>query len=156
MITTTPPTVPSQVKRCAATLPFSRVPTGLSMGAVATAISPRAYAWTETLEDLSGMEPSDDDWLDLDDPPESLHGLLFEVGRVYAPFMLGNAAAVASGAARVECRVDGQPWLQEPFVYQAKCLRWLRERYAALSNPARERVDRVLAGTGCETLVAKA
>ncbi len=122
--------------------------------AVALDVSPRAYAWTERLEDVSGLDVSEDDWVDLTQPPETLRALLGEIGRVYAPFLLGNAAAVSSGALRVECEIDGQPWVQDPFVYQAKCLRWLRERYAALDDDARSVVDRTLDGTGCETLFA--
>jgi glutathione S-transferase len=121
--------------------------------AVALETSPRAYAWTERLEDLSGLEPEEDDWIDLAANDPSLHDLLSEIGRVHAPFMVANAEAVERGAECVECEIDGQPWVQEPFVYQAKCLRWLRERFAALSKPERARVEGVLAGTGCEKLL---
>ena len=121
--------------------------------AVALQISPRAYAWTERLEDLSGLEPGDEDWIDLGEPPATLHALLCEVGRVYAPFLLANAEAVRRGAERVECEIDGQAWVQDPFVYQEKCLRWLRERYASLPGEARERVAGALAGTGCGALL---
>jgi hypothetical protein len=31
--------------------------------------------------------------------------------------MIGNAKAIARGAKQVECEVDGQPWVQESFVY---------------------------------------
>lgn len=120
--------------------------------AVALEVSPRAYAWTERLEDVSGLDVSEDDWIDLASPPATLAALLAEIGRVYAPFMVGNAAAVERGDELVECEVDGRPWLQEPFVYQAKCLRWLREAYAALDDEARIRLDGVLAGTGCDVL----
>ena len=61
---------------------------------------------------------------------------------------------MASGAPRVECEVDGQRWVQEPFVYQAKCLRWLREAYAALDEGSRRRVSAVLEGTGCDAMFA--
>ncbi len=119
---------------------------------IALEVSPRSYAWTERLEDVSGLEVSEADWIDLGDPPATLRDLLCEIGRVYAPFLLGNAAAVASGAEQVSCEIDGQPWVQDPFVYQAKCLRWLREAYGALDHVARMRVDLTLSGTGCETL----
>jgi glutathione S-transferase len=122
--------------------------------AIALEVSPRAYAWTEKLEDVSGEEVSEADWIDLADPPSTLAALLSEIGRVYAPFMLGNAAAIAEGAERVECEVDGRLWVQKPFPYQAKCLRWLRESYAALDDEARSTVDRRLAGTGCDALFA--
>ena len=48
--------------------------------------------------------------------------------------------------------MDGQPWQQVPFVYQAKCLRRLKEAYAALDAAARTSVDQLLDGTGCEVL----
>ena len=121
-------------------------------GAVALEVSPRSYAWTERLEDVSGLEVTESDWLDLSNPPATLKALLGEIGRVYAPFLLGNADAVARGAERVECEVDGQPWVQKPFVYQAKCLRRLKEAYAALDIAARTAVDQILDGTGCEVL----
>ena len=121
-------------------------------GAVALDESPRAYAWTERLEDESGLNVGDADWLDVSNPPATLLELLKEVGRAYVPFMLGNAAAVAAGGDRVECEVAGKPWVQEPFVYQAKCLRWLREAYVALPDEAKSKVNRVLAGSGCEPL----
>jgi len=38
--------------------------------------------------------------------------------------------------------------VQNPFVYQAKCLQWLREAYAALQAADRRRVDGVLKDTG--------
>ena len=119
---------------------------------VALDISPRAYAWTEKLADISGIEVESDDWFDITEPPSTLSDLLCELGRVYAPFMLANAAAVEQGADKVDCEIDGQRWVQQPFVYQAKCLRWLREAYAALDKAARERVDQCLSGTGCERL----
>ncbi|MGB0922117.1 MAG: glutathione S-transferase family protein [Alphaproteobacteria bacterium] len=119
---------------------------------VALKISPRAYAWTERLEDISGLNVSDDDWIDLTQPPATLTNLLTEMGRTYVPFMLGNAEAVAKGAEQVDCDVDGRRWVQEPFIYQAKCLRWLREEYATLNAEARAQIDTLLAGTGCEAL----
>lgn len=119
---------------------------------VALDISPRAYAWTEKLSDLSGLEVEDSDWIDITAPPFTLKELLCELGRVYVPFMLANSAAVERGAEYVECEIDGQRWVQQPFVYQAKCLRWLREAYEALNVAARKRVDECLSETGCERL----
>jgi glutathione S-transferase len=120
--------------------------------AVSIEESPRAVAWVDSTEDLSGIEVNDDDWISRDAVGESLHGLLCEVGRVYAPVMLGNADALARGAERVECTVDGQPWVQQPFPYQGKCLTWVREQRDALSAGDRAVVDGWLAGTGCEAL----
>ena len=120
--------------------------------AVALERAPRIYAWIEGVEDLSGREVSDDGWLRRDAIPETLRALLVEAGRVYAPFLLGNAAALERGDAQVECEVDGRKWVQKPFPYQGKCLSWLRRDYAALSDADRTVVDGWLTGTGCETL----
>lgn len=65
-----------------------------------------------------------------------------------------NADALARGAERVECTIDGRPWVQAPFPYQGKCLRWLREGYGALAGADRSAVDAALRGTGCEVLFA--
>ena len=120
--------------------------------AVALETAPRVYAWLERVEDLSGIEIDEADWLARDALPDTVRALLGEVGRVYAPFLLGNAAALERGADQVECEIDGRKWVQKPFPYQGKCLRWLRERHAALGAGDREAVDAVLAGTGCEAL----
>ena len=122
--------------------------------ALALAIAPRVVAWTHVVDDLSGLEPADGDWLAGDALPDSLRALLGEVGRVYAPFLLANAETLARGAARVECTIDGRPWVQAPFPYQAKCLAGLREAHASLDAAARARVDAALDGTGCEALFA--
>jgi glutathione S-transferase len=122
--------------------------------ALAVEHAPRVCAWVALLEDLSGIEPADDDWLNASALPASLRTLLAEAGRLYAPVMLANAHALAAGQAEVHAVVDGQPWVQQAFPYQGKCLAWLQRDYDALSAEARARVDRALAGTGCEALFA--
>jgi glutathione S-transferase len=114
--------------------------------------SPRVYSWVERVEDLSGCDALDSDWLTAQTLPDTLRALLVEVGRVYAPVMLANARAVEGGHERVEATIDGRPWVQKPFPYQAKCLRWTRQARAALTDEARARVDHILDGTGCEAL----
>jgi hypothetical protein len=69
--------------------------------------------------------------------------------------MLANAAAIDQGLGQVATEVEGKPWTQEPFPYQAKCLQWLRIEYARLDEEDRERVNEILDGTGCEQLLAK-
>jgi glutathione S-transferase len=120
--------------------------------ALALELAPRVVAWLDFVEDLSGANVFDDGFVRRDALPEALRALLAEAGRVYVPFLLANAAALAHGAKRVECLIDGRPWTQQPFPYQAKCLRWLRESYAALSAADRAAADAILEGTGCERL----
>ncbi|MCP4036805.1 MAG: glutathione S-transferase family protein [bacterium] len=119
---------------------------------ITVAEAPRVYGWTEDTEDLSGLDPSEEDWLTRDAVPDTLREVLAEVGRVYVPFLLGNAKAVARGAEQVECTVDGEKWVQPAFPYQAKCLKWIREQRSALAQEDRADLDRLLAGTGCEAL----
>ncbi len=120
--------------------------------ALARAEAPRVVAWLDLLEDLSGLEVEEDDWLAASDVPERLRALLVEAGRVYAPFLLANAQALEAGSERVECEIDGRPWRQKPFPYQGKCLKVLRERYRSLATSDRRSVDGILEGTGCEAL----
>lgn len=112
-------------------------------------MSPRVYAWVEIVEDLSGYLVSDDDWIDFDSLPHTLLAILEEVGHLYAPYLLANAKAVVEKAEKVETVIDGQPWEQSPFTYQAKCLKWLREAYESLNEGDRSRVNSVLDSTGC-------
>jgi glutathione S-transferase len=114
--------------------------------------SARVCAWSELLEDLSGKEPTDDDWTPVEALPDTLRAILGEVGRFHAPFLLANAEALERGADQVETEIAGKPWIQQPFPYQKKCLGWLRESHAALDTPSRATVDRVLEGSGCEAL----
>ncbi|MBY0400571.1 glutathione S-transferase C-terminal domain-containing protein [Myxococcota bacterium] len=116
--------------------------------------APRVFAWTDWVDDLSGLEPAPGDWLDRDALPETFRALVTEIGRVYAPFLLANAAALERGLASVDGEIDGAAWQQAPFPYQGKCLAALRNAYRALSASDRSAVDRALAGSGCESLFA--
>jgi len=122
--------------------------------ALALRIAPRVVAWVDIVEDLSGLEPQPNEWFGRDELPATVRALIAEAGRVYAPFLLANAAALEGGAERVECTIDGRPWAQKPFPYQAKCLRWLREQYAALTATDRRIADQWLDGTGWEAVFA--
>ncbi len=113
----------------------------------------RVRAWVDRMDDLSGHKGGD--WL-ADSQLGSLQGLLSEIGRTYAPFLIANAAAVQSGSDTVEAEIDGRKWQQPPFPYQAKCLVALREAYGMLSDDAQTQVDGVLTGTGCESLFVQA
>lgn len=114
--------------------------------------APRVYAWVEVMEDLSGLEPTDADWISHDEISPTLRALLAEAGRVYVPCLLANAAAVEAGQAQVETTIDGARWTQNPFPYQAKCLRWLRASRDSLEAADRAAVDSILDGTGAEAL----
>jgi len=116
--------------------------------AIVLAECPRVYAWVEVAEELSGYLVTEEDWLDLDNAPETLKNILSEVGRIYAPYLIGNAQAVMAKANLLEMELDNRQWQQNPFTYQAKCLQWLREAYSMLEASDRARVDKLLEGTG--------
>ncbi len=122
--------------------------------AIAHELSPRTVMWTSVMEDLNGLEPKDSDWNNPDEIPETLRGILTEVGRTYVPAQLANAKAVQAGEKTWEAQIGGGLWTQPTFPYQAKCLQWVNEQYQALSTDDRSRVDRILAGTGCEALLS--
>ena len=120
--------------------------------AVAVSEASRVIAWLHHVEDLGSLEVSEADWTPRGELGDSVRALLSEVGHIYVPFLLANAAALERGEKQVECQIDGRPWVQRSFPYQGKCLRWLREGRSALSPGDRAQVDRILEGTGCEAL----
>jgi hypothetical protein len=121
--------------------------------AITLARSPRVYTWVDLVEDLSGLEPTEDQWASASDLATSLRPLFVEMGRTYVPVMLANAKALMTGADKVECEVEGLPWVQQPFPYQGKCVQWLRQSFASLSATDQGQVRDILAGTGCEPLL---
>lgn len=127
---------------------FDPTPTALAL-----AEAPRVVAWVQVVEDLSGLDVGEDDWLGRDELV-MLRPLFAELGRGYAPVMLANNAALQSGREKVETRVDGASWVQQPFPYQARCLQWLRASYARLDTDDRLAVNALLRGTGAESLFA--
>lgn len=115
--------------------------------------SPRVFAWVDVIDDLSGLNVSDDDWISREDAAQSLAALLEELGKTYVPVMLANAEAVTSGAEKVECEVEGKPWVQKPFPYQAKCVGWVRDELTALSDDDRQAALDIFKGSGCLPLL---
>lgn len=117
--------------------------------------APRVYAWTDLLDDLSGHPADDDGWMAVDGVSSVLGDLLSEIGRTYAPALLANADAIQNGREQMETTIDGQPWVQPAFPYQAKCLQWINAEYQGLDAAAQAQVDGLLSGTGCETIIFK-
>jgi len=117
-------------------------------------VSQRVRAWVDVVEDLSGLEPSEADWIDEGKIAETMRPLLEEIGRTYVPAMMANAAAILADKETFETEIDNRAWTQPVFKYQAKCLGQLRHSYSALTDTERESVDAILKGTGCEQLVA--
>ena len=116
-------------------------------------VAPRVFAWCDNVEDLSGLEPKESDWIESDQIPGTLNEIFKEIGRTYAPFLLANAEAVAEGKEEWESEIDGKLWKQMPFVYQAKCLTWIREEFGKLDDEQKAKILQILEGSGCEVLI---
>jgi hypothetical protein len=116
----------------------------------AEVVSLRLRAWVDRLDDLSGLEEGS--WRSETTP---IKPLLTEVGRVYIPLLLANAAALEAGEDMFTATVDGAEWRQNTFPYQRKCLTWLREEFAALSAADQATALVVLDDTGCEPIFAE-
>lgn len=119
---------------------------------ITSEMSQRVRAWVDLMEDLSGLVISDEDWFSAEEASEALAPLLAEIGRTYAPAIVANAKAVMAGEATFDSEIDGRPWTQPTFKYQAKCLHWLRADHTAMSDNERGAVDALLADSGCEQL----
>ena len=115
--------------------------------------APRVYAWVDLVDDMSGCDVEDKDWIPRDQLKIILGDLLKEIGRTYVPVMLANADALIREEDEISAIVDGQSWIQQTFPYQGKCVQWLNEQYESLSADDREFLNDVLADTGCLSLV---
>jgi hypothetical protein len=122
---------------------------------IAQKISMRTVAWVDKTEDLSGLEPSEDDWIKQYNIPDSINLLFREMGRTYVATMLKNEEAFNKGEEKWETEIDGYKWEQRTFPYQVKCLNWIREEYKRLSSSDKSNVKEILNGTGCERLLSK-
>ena len=108
---------------------------------------PYSFRWLLHVDDMSGI---DGQW-DAADAPFApiIAAWLKQVGDIYMPFLLANAAAIDAGETTFSMTAMGLPYTQGVFKYQAKCLADLRARHAALDATARARIDPLLAETGC-------
>jgi glutathione S-transferase len=108
---------------------------------------PYSLRWLLHIDDMSGIEG---EW----DAPEApfapiITMLLRQIGEIYLPFLLANAAAIAAGADTFSLNARGLAYTQGVFKYQVKCLADLRARHAALPAAARARIDPLLDAAGC-------
>jgi len=118
--------------------------------ALTLARAKRIFAWVDDMEDLSGL----DDAAPIVAVPASVGPLLAEIGRVYAPVMLGNEKALVAGQTTFSCEVDGRAWTQNCFPYHRKCLAVLRGLFAGLGNSDRGACLELARVAGLEEVLA--
>lgn len=123
--------------------------------ALAHEISPRVIAWQDLMEDLSGLEPSESDWVNFEGAEQNLSSLFQEVGKVYLPALLANSLAVAQEEKTWTAEIDGAKWEQRSFPYQAKCLKWINDEFQALNESDQKQIKEFLTKTGCGELIAE-
>jgi glutathione S-transferase len=121
---------------------------------IAHEISPRVIAWQDLMEDMSGLDPKEDDWMSFKDAEENLSNLFEEIGKVYLPTLLANAKAVALKEETWTTEIDGAQWEQRSFPYQAKCLKWINEEFQVLNENDQQQITDFLNQTGCAELIA--
>lgn len=110
------------------------------------------YCWLLRLDDASGIEGA---WADPGQPPpQAIKELLRHCGATYLPFLAANLRALQEGQDEVALSIQGRPYAQAPFRYQAKCYDALRKKLAALAPDVRKQLDPVLEETGCLSYLA--
>lgn len=120
---------------------------------IADNIASRIVAWVGIMEDLSGLEVNDSDWVNAHNLTESFRNIFYEIGNTYVPVLKANYEAVYQNKEEVKIEIKGKLWTQKPFSYQAKCLNWIKEEYGALENKDKNFIDEFLNETGCEQLL---
>jgi len=106
--------------------------------------APNVLAWIGRM-----LEPTNDGPFETWD---SLHATLLpllseEIGKVFFPWSLANAQALAAGEPKFTLTLDGAPFTQDTQKYHAKSLAALRARYAAVAD--RSMLDPILERAGC-------
>jgi glutathione S-transferase len=122
--------------------------------ALSLEMSPRSVAWVDIIEDLSGLSVKSNDWVSLEDAPNSLHAIFEEIGKGYVPAMLENSKALSEGLSSWKVNIKGAEWEQKVFPYQAKCLQWIKDEFNSLEVKDKNRIENFLANTGCENLIS--
>ena len=122
---------------------------------IAHALSPRVIAWIDQMEDMSGIDVHQEDWINFEDVENNLSGLFQEIGKVYIPALLANANAIDAKEKIWKTNIDGTEWEQQSFPYQAKCLKWINDEFSALNEDDQKQITSFLEKTGCENLIVR-
>jgi hypothetical protein len=113
-------------------------------GAMINATTPNLLAWIHRMP-WPRTEGNFEPWSSL---ALTLTPLLDrQVGKLFMPWTIANAAALAKGNEEFTVQLAGKTWTQKPQKYHAKSLNTLRAKYAAITD--KNAIDAVLEKTGC-------
>ncbi len=106
--------------------------------------APHVVRWIERMLDPA----AEGDWETWDALAPTLQPFLArQVGRLFFPWTVANAACVAAGEEEFSVGLGGQTWTQKPQKYHAKSLAALRAKYEAVSGDST--LNSILEETGC-------
>jgi len=113
-------------------------------GALIEGRAPRLLDWLHRML-WPRAEGNFEPWQSLE--PTLLPFLERQVGRLFLPWTVANAAAIAAGSDEFSVELAGKTWTQKPQKYHAKSLQALRAKYAATGSD--RGLDAVLDRSGC-------
>jgi len=112
-------------------------------GAIINATAPNTLAWIHRML-WPRAEGAFEPWSSL--APTLTPLLDRQVGRLFMPWTVANAAAIAGGSDDFTVELAGKAWTQKPQKYHAKSLATLREKYKAVAD--KRALDPVLEASG--------
>ena len=113
-------------------------------GALIIATAPNLLAWIHRML-WPRAEGDFEPWSSL--APTMTPLLERQVGRLFMPWTVANASALANGRAEFSVELGGRTWTQKPQKYHARSLAALREKYHALGE--QRALDAILDSCGC-------
>jgi len=113
-------------------------------GALIMATAPNLLAWIHRML-WPRAEGDFEPWSNLAPTLQPL--LERQVGRLFMPWTVANAAAVAKGSEEFSVELGGRTWTQKPQKYHARSLTALREKYRAVGE--NRALDAILEASGC-------
>ena len=120
-------------------------------GAIMRASAPQVMKWVQRMLSPKAEGPFED-WDRL--APTLMPLLKQEVGALFLPWSVANAAAITGNAKIFDVSIGGTTWSQEPQKYHARSLAEIRRKYAvARSAPG---LDAILRESGCLGPLAQA
>ena len=113
-------------------------------GAIMRALAPNVMAWVQRMVSPKADGPFDA-WPAL--APTLLPLLTEEVGALFLPWSVANAAAIAANAKAFDLPLGDIAWSQEPQKYHARSLAEIQRKYAAAKGAPD--LEAILRDSGC-------